>query len=138
MSVSISGFEKRGGNHFSFAQLAACYRRLLKLEITFVPSSHGTERETNNYNILYEHNQDYYRQSFFIRTVELWNSLPSCTKAINSLFSFHTRFISIYLPSMNPIVLRGKMHGVRDFIYFIFFSFFLLSWYRSSFTSVLL
>ena len=35
---------------------------------------------------------------FFIRTAELRNSLPSYTEAFNSLSTFKTILISIYLP----------------------------------------
>ena len=36
--------------------------------------------------------------SVFIMTVELWNSLPSCAKVVNSRSTFNTSLISIYLP----------------------------------------
>ena len=69
---------------------------------TFQPWHRVRNYDHNNYNIIYEHNQDYYRKSFFIRTVELWNLLPSCTKATNSLPSFKTGLItrSVYLSKL--------------------------------------
>ena len=66
----------------------------------FQPRHRSRNYDPNNYYIIYEHNRDYYRKYFFIRTAELWNSLPSCTKATNSLSVFKTSLISIYLSKL--------------------------------------
>ena len=49
---------------------------------TFEPCYRTRKYEPNNYNLIYEYNQDYYRESYFIRSAKLWNLLPSSTKAI--------------------------------------------------------
>lgn len=43
--------------------------------------------DSNNYNFIYLHKQDNYRNSYFT-LLELWNSFPSCTKAVNTLHLF--------------------------------------------------
>lgn len=104
------------------------YRMLLTgLEITFVytfqPPHRTKSYDPNNhmYSIINELNQVYYWKSFFIRTFELWNALPSGTKLkqfIHSPLSRLASVASVYL-SVHPFVLRGKIHGVRDIIFYI-------------------
>ena len=47
---------------------------LRKFFCTFKPRYRTRNYDPNNYYLTYVHNQDYYRQSYFIRTAELWNS----------------------------------------------------------------
>jgi hypothetical protein len=44
---------------------------------TFEPRYWSRNYDINNYNLIIIYKQDYYRKSFFIRSAELWNSLPS-------------------------------------------------------------
>jgi hypothetical protein len=64
--------------------------------------------DENNFNFLINHKQDYFRNSFFIRSANLWNSLSSELKSlvINSSISiFRARLHEFYnakLPSYSP------------------------------------
>jgi hypothetical protein len=55
---------------------------------TFEPRYRSRNYDINNYNLIIKHKQDYYRKSFFIRSAELWNSLPSYLKVYHSLPAF--------------------------------------------------
>ena len=52
--------------------------------------------DTNNYNILVKHKQEYFRKSFFIRSIELWNTLPPHVKALDSLAIFKSHINKLY------------------------------------------
>ena len=41
---------------------------------TYEPGYKSRNCDVNNYNLIIKHKQDYSRDSFFIRTVELWSS----------------------------------------------------------------
>ena len=69
---------------------------LRKFLCTFKPRYRTRNYDPNNYYLTYVHNQDYYRHSYFIRTVDLWNSLPSEIKSPTSLNLFKTAF-SIFM-----------------------------------------
>ena len=47
-------------------------------------------------NFLIKHKQDYFRNSFFIRSVELWNTLPSDIKSSSSLDIFKSHLHRLY------------------------------------------
>ena len=55
---------------------------------TYEPGYKSRNYDVNNHNLIIKHKQDYFRNSFFIRTAELWNSLPSHVKSSDSLHSF--------------------------------------------------
>ena len=50
-----------------------------------------------NDNLIYGHNQDYCRKSYFNRNAELWNLIPSSIKTIHHFSSFKTSLNNIYL-----------------------------------------
>ena len=50
-----------------------------------------------NDNLIYGHNQDYCRKSYFNKNAELWNLLPSRKKTIHYFSSFKTGLNNIYL-----------------------------------------
>ena len=52
--------------------------------------------DITNYCPLSIHNQNYYRKSYFPRSVELLNKLPSSLKRIHSLSQFRNQLISNY------------------------------------------
>ena len=49
-----------------------------------------------NYHPLSTHKQNYYRKSYFPRSIELWNKLPSSLKRIQSLSQFRNQLINNY------------------------------------------
>jgi hypothetical protein len=52
--------------------------------------------DPNNYNIIVSNNQEFFRQSYFPRTVILWNNLPPNLKAAHSLQIFKHHLQSYY------------------------------------------
>ena len=70
-------------------------------------SSHYSTRnfDPNNYNKIVSHNQDYFRFSYFPRSITLWNSLPPNIKTSPSLNIFKTHLAILYkekLPTYQP------------------------------------
>ena len=63
--------------------------------------------DPNNCNLIYVHNQDYYRKSYFIRTTELWNSLPSEIKSLTSLNLFQNSLFILYVSKRSTYNLPG-------------------------------
>ena len=55
--------------------------------------------DPNNYCMISQHRQNYFKFSFFPRTVDIWNNLPRDFKQISSLNQF-TKAISLYLDKM--------------------------------------
>ena len=74
---------------------------------TFEPCYRTRKYDPDNFNLIYEYNQDYYRESYFIRSAKLWNLLPSSTKAINSFSSFKSSLINIYLSKLETYCSPG-------------------------------
>ena len=70
---------------------------LRKFLCTFKPRYKTRNYDPNNYYLTCVHNQDYYRHSYFIRTAELWNSLPSKVKSLTSLNLFKNSLFNIYV-----------------------------------------
>ena len=52
--------------------------------------------DPNNYNIIVSNNQEFFRQSYFPRTVILWNNLPPNIKAAHSLQTFKQHLHTYY------------------------------------------
>ena len=52
--------------------------------------------DENNFHLIIEHNQEYFQNSYFIRSVKLWNSLSTEIKKSSSLCSFKTRLNNLY------------------------------------------
>ena len=60
---------------------------------------------TNNFDVVATHRQTYFRSSFFPRSVNIWNNLPSALKNCSSLPSLKTALSNLYLsklPSYQP------------------------------------
>ena len=55
---------------------------------TYEPGYKSRNYDENNFNFLTKHKQQYFRNSFFIRSASLWNSIPSDLKTCNRLNSF--------------------------------------------------
>lgn len=49
-----------------------------------------------NFDLLSRHNQEYYCNSYFPRTVKLWNSLPNILKSSQDLLWFFTNTLEVY------------------------------------------
>ena len=67
-----------------------------KYMCTYNPGYKSRNYDQNNFHLIIKHNQEYYINSYFIRSAKLWNSLPTEIKECNNLFSFRTRFIKLY------------------------------------------
>ena len=74
---------------------------------TFEPGYQSRNYDKNNYNLIIKHKQDYFRNSFFIRTVELWNTLPSHVKSSNSLSIFKSHLHKLYSTKLSHYVPPG-------------------------------
>ena len=68
---------------------------------TFEPKYRSRNYDINNYNLITKHKQDYYRKSFFIRSAELWNCLPSYLKVYHSLRAFKYTLINLYITKLS-------------------------------------
>jgi hypothetical protein len=60
--------------------------------------------DPNNYNIIVSNNQEFFRQSYFPRTVILWNNLPPNIKAAHSLQIFKHRLHSYYKAKLSTYI----------------------------------
>ncbi len=67
-----------------------------KFLTVFEPGYRTRNYDINNYNLIIKHKQDYYRKSYFIRTAELWNTLPSQVKQCESIRTFKTVIYNFY------------------------------------------
>ena len=56
--------------------------------------------DENNFHLIIKHNQEYFQNSYFIRSAKLWNSLPTEIKKSSSLCSFKTRLNNLYTCSI--------------------------------------
>jgi hypothetical protein len=65
--------------------------------LTPATNSYATRNfDPNNYNIIVSKNQEFFRQSYFLRTVILWNNLPPNIKAAHSLQTFKQHLHTYY------------------------------------------
>ena len=74
---------------------------------TYKPGYKSRNYDENNYNLILKHRQDYFRNSFFIRSVELWNSLPSHVKSSSTFSSFKGHLHKLYLAKLMHYVPPG-------------------------------
>ena len=81
---------------------------------TFKPRYRTRNYEPNDCNLIYGHNQDYYRKSYFIiRTNEPRNSLSSEIKSVTlTLICFKTAFLICMFPRDQLITLRVRMQDI--------------------------
>jgi hypothetical protein len=56
--------------------------------LLYEPGFRSRNYNENNYYFLLKHKQQYFRNSFFVRSESLWNSLPADLKICGSLNSF--------------------------------------------------
>ncbi len=75
---------------------------------TFEPGHQTRNYDKNNYNLIIKHKQDYSRNSFFIRLVELWNTLPSHVKSCSSLGIFKSHFHKLYSSKLSHYIPPGS------------------------------
>ena len=71
------------------------------------PAGADTFSWVRSFNFNTKHKQDYFRNSFFIRTVELWNTLPSHVKSSNSLSIFKSHLHKLYSTKLSHYVPPG-------------------------------
>ena len=74
---------------------------------TYKPGYKSRNYDENNYNLILKHRQDYFRNSFFIRSVELWSSLPSHVKSSSTFYSFKGHLHKLYLAKLMHYVPPG-------------------------------
>ena len=75
--------------------------RLITMDInkyicTYNPNYQSRNYDENNFKIIIKHKQDYFQNSYFVRTAKLWNNLPTELKAINSLCAFKSCLNKLY------------------------------------------
>ena len=63
---------------------------------TFNPRYKSRNYDKNDSHLIIKHNQNYFRESYFVRSAKLWNSLPPEIKSSDILPSFRTRVINLY------------------------------------------
>ena len=63
---------------------------------TFNPGYKSRNYDKNDFHLTIKHNQNYFRESYFVRSAKLWNSLPPEIKSSDILASFRTRVINLY------------------------------------------
>ena len=63
---------------------------------TFKHNYRTRNYDPNNFYLNYPQKQDYFRQSYFIRTVNIWNTLSTETKSIDSLNIFKQTLFDLY------------------------------------------
>lgn len=77
-----------------------------------------------NFDLLSRHNQEYYCNSYFPRTVKLWNSLPNILKSSQDLLWFR---VHLYEHFRGLLQTYSPPWFVNYFPYFFFFFFFLFN-----------
>ena len=75
---------------------------------TFEPGHQTRNYDKNNCNLIIKHKQDYFRNSFFIRSVELWNTLPSHVKSSSSLGIFKSHLHKLYSTKLSHYIPPGS------------------------------
>ena len=63
---------------------------------TYNPGYQSRNYDENNFHLIIKHNQEYFQNSYFIRSAKLWNSLPTEIKKSSSLCSLKTRLNNLY------------------------------------------
>ena len=69
---------------------------ITKYICTFNPGYKSRNYDKNDFHLIIKHNQNYFRESYFVRSAKLWNSLPPVIKSSDNLASFRTRVINLY------------------------------------------
>ena len=69
---------------------------ITKHTCTFNPGYKSRNYDKNDFHLIIKHNQNYFRESYFVRSAKLWNSLPPEIKSSDILASFRTRVINLY------------------------------------------
>ena len=63
---------------------------------TFNPGYKSRNYDENDFHLIIKHNQNYFRESYFVRPAKLWNSLLPIIKTDNNLASFRTCVLNLY------------------------------------------
>ena len=63
---------------------------------TYDPGYTSRHYDENNFYFITKHKQDYFRNSFFVRSANLWNSLSSQLKSCTSISVFSSRLRKMY------------------------------------------
>ena len=63
---------------------------------TYNPGYKSRNYDENNFHFIIKHNQDCFKNSYFIRSAKFWNSLPIEIKTCHTLSSFRSRLINLY------------------------------------------
>ena len=66
---------------------------------TFNPGYKSRNYDENDFHLIIKHNQNYFRESYFVRSAKLWNSLPligTVIKTYNNLTSFGTYVLNLF------------------------------------------
>ena len=96
---------------------------------TFEPGHQTRNYDKNNYNLIIKHKQDYFRNSFFIRSVELWNTVPSHVKSSSSLGIFKSHLHKLYSTKLSHYIPPGSTWSAFAHCDFWFIDYFLLLCY---------
>ena len=75
--------------------------RLIPMDVnnylrTYDPGYTSRHYDENNFYFITKHKQDYFRNSFFVRSANLWNSLSSQLKSCTSISVFSSRLRKMY------------------------------------------
>jgi hypothetical protein len=75
--------------------------RLIPMDVnnylrTYDPGYTLRNYDENNFYFITKHKQDYFRNSFFVRSANLWNSLSSQLKSCTSISVFSSRLRKMY------------------------------------------
>jgi hypothetical protein len=75
--------------------------RLIPMDVnnylrTYDPGYTSCHYDENNFYFITQHKQDYFRNSFFVRSANLWNSLSSRLKSCTSISVFSSRLRKMY------------------------------------------
>ena len=75
--------------------------RLIPMDVnnylrTYDPGYTSRHYDENNFYFITNHKQDYFRNSFFVRSANLWNSLSSQLKSCTSISVFSSRLRKMY------------------------------------------
>ena len=80
-----------------------------------------------NFDLLFRHNQEYYCNSYFPRTVKLWNSLPNILKSSQDLLWFRVHLYEHFRGLLKLTVRHDLSIIFHTFFFFFLFFFFFFS-----------
>ena len=126
--IVFEAIQNTRNSHFIRYKTLGCASRFISdkalmlvhvLNSTYKPGYKSRNYDENNYNLILKHRQDYFRNSFFIRSVELWNSLPSHVKSSSTFSSFKGHLHKLYLAKLMHYVPPGWVLSTTVWIYIV-------------------